>query len=82
MPYENRIDKLVEKVRESIKNVRFDDLKKILEAINYECIKRNTGSHHTFRKKGYLPIVIPKANPVNQAYVRIVLETYDNHTRL
>ena len=82
MPYENRIDKLVEKVRESIKNVRFDDLKKILEAINYECIKRNTGSHHTFRKKGYLPIVIPKANPVNPAYVRIVLETYDNHTRL
>jgi hypothetical protein len=51
MPYEDRIDKLVEKVRESIKNVRFDDLKKILEAIDYECIKRNTGSHHTFRKK-------------------------------
>lgn len=82
MPYEDRIDKLVEKVRESIKNVRFDDLKKILEAIDYECIKRNTGSHHTFRKKGCLPIVIPKANPVNPAYVRIVLETYDNHTSL
>jgi hypothetical protein len=43
MPYEDRVDKLVEKVRKSIKNVRFDDLKKILEAIGYDCIKRNGG---------------------------------------
>ncbi|WP_103609728.1 type II toxin-antitoxin system HicA family toxin [Campylobacter concisus] len=82
MPYEDRVDKLVKKIRKSIKNVRFDDLKKILEAIGYDCIKRNAGSHHTFRKEGHLPVVIPKANPVNPAYVRIVLEVYDNHTSL
>ncbi|WP_149724111.1 type II toxin-antitoxin system HicA family toxin [Campylobacter concisus] len=82
MPYEDRVDKLVNKIRKSIKNVRFDDLKKILEAIGYDCIKRNSGSHHTFRKEGHLPVVIPKANPVNPAYVRIVLEVYDNHTSL
>lgn len=79
MAKDSKIDKLVEKTRNSMKNVRFDDLTKILNFIGYECIKRNSGSHHTFRKKGCLPITIPKDNPVNPTYVRKVLEAYDDN---
>lgn len=78
MSHEDKISKLVKKMRRSMKDVRFADLVKVLEAIGYTCIKRNGGSHNTFRKKNSsLIITIPKVNPVNPTYVRIVLEAYD-----
>ena len=43
-------DKLIEAIKNNSTNVKFEDLKKILEDIGYESINRG-GSHYLFTKK-------------------------------
>ena len=55
------------------RDMRFDELRIVLESYGYK--KRNPGkgsSHCTFRKRGKNPITIPKNDPVKKVYVEKV----------
>lgn len=47
-------DKLINKICNLSKDVRFDELKKILEEYGYEIDRDKGSSHCTFRKKGVI----------------------------
>lgn len=60
-------DKLLARVLSLDKNLRFEDLKKTLEAYGYDMTSPRGGSTHcTFRKKGKPPITIPKHIPIKR----------------
>lgn len=66
-------EKLIKRISSLPKDVRFDELQKILESYGYEMRGAGKGiSHFTFRKKGYPPIIIPKDEPIKRAYVKKV----------
>ena len=70
----SQYEKLVQRVMALDKNLRFDELKKILVRLGYSAEKDNSGSHYTFRKKGCYPITIPYSYPVKRCYVEMVKE--------
>ena len=65
-------DKLIEAIKNNPKNVKFEDLKKILEDIGYISINRG-GSHYLFTRKGSLSLTIPYKRPVKIIYVKQVI---------
>ncbi|MEA2027596.1 MAG: type II toxin-antitoxin system HicA family toxin [Campylobacterota bacterium] len=65
-------DKLLEAIKNNPKNVRFEDLKKILESIGYKAINRG-GSHYVFTKANATSLTIPFKKPVKVVYVKQVL---------
>lgn len=67
--------KLIKKLKESSKDVSFDDLHKILIGLGYEC-KNSGGSHFVFRKKNAPTLTLPKQKPMKICYVKDVLEIY------
>ena len=72
-------DKLLEKICNLSKEVRFDELKKILENYGYEMTAPKSGSsHYTFRKKGCQPITIPKHEPIQRVYVEMVKQVVES----
>ncbi len=72
-------DKLLEKICNLSKGVRFDELKKILENYGYEMTAPKSGSsHYTFRKKGCQPITIPKHEPIKRVYVEMVKQVVES----
>ncbi len=66
-----------EKLRKCIKNnptnVKFEDLKKILEDIGYSSINRG-GSHYVFTKENFTTLCIPYKKPVKVIYVKQVIK--------
>ena len=71
-------EKLIKRISSLPKDVRFDELQKILESYGYEMRGAGKGSSHfTFRKKGYPPITIPKDEPIKRAYVEKVREVIE-----
>ena len=72
---EKRVVKLAEKIIRNLKDVGFDDLRRLLESFGYECRQpRGGSSHYVFRKSGTMPISVPKDRPVNRKYVRVVID--------
>ena len=72
-------DKLLRRIRSLPKDVRFEELQKILESYGYEMKGAGTGSsHYTFRKKGYAPITIPKNEPIKRPYVELVRDVIES----
>ena len=66
-------EKLLMRIKSLDKNMRFDELKKVLEAYGYEMSMPKSGSSHvTFRKKGELIVTIPKHGKIKPYYVGIV----------
>ena len=66
-------DKLINKIKNLSKDIRFAELKKILEEYGYVMYSpRGGSSHYTFRKPGCRPITIPKHEPVKKVYVEMV----------
>lgn len=58
-------DKLLSKIKSLNKEMRFDELKKVLESYGYTMFAPKSGSsHYTFRKNGCNPITIPKHEPI------------------
>jgi predicted RNA binding protein YcfA (HicA-like mRNA interferase family) len=54
-------DKLITRICNLSKDLRFDELRKVLESYGYEMnAPRSGSSHYTFRKQGCMPITIPK----------------------
>jgi len=66
-------EKLLSRITSLSKDVRFAELKRILEEFGYIGRKPGSGSSHwTFRKEGKPPVTIPEDEPVKLAYVRLV----------
>lgn len=66
-------DKLLTRICSLSKDLRFEELRKVLESFGYEInAPRGGSSHYTFRKKGCQPITIPKHEPIKKVYVEMV----------
>ena len=62
-------DKLIDKMINSPKNIRFDDMRNLLLYFGFvERHPRSGSSHYTFKYNDCI-ITVPKQNPVNQIYV-------------
>lgn len=71
----SKFDKLIKEILSLSKNLRFSELKKVLEYYGYIMESPRSGSSHfTFRKKGCNPITIPKHEPIKRIYVQKVKE--------
>jgi len=69
----SQLDKLIQRIRALDKNMRFEELRKILEYYGYHMSGPASGSSHkTFRKPGCNPITIPMHDPIKRAYVEMV----------
>ena len=68
-------DKLINRILLMPDDVRFSELKKILESYGYNRNRPRGGSSHcVFRKDGYSPITIPLHEPIKRVYVKMVKE--------
>ncbi|MDO4960596.1 MAG: type II toxin-antitoxin system HicA family toxin [Eubacteriales bacterium] len=71
----SKFDKLLAKINSLSKDLRFDELRKVLEAYGYTMNSPHSGSsHYTFRKNGCQPVTIPKHEPIKKVYVQLVKE--------
>ena len=69
----SKFDKLLERILSMDNNMRFDELRKVLESFGYTMKGSGSGgSHKTFRKPGKSPITIPTHDPINISYVAMV----------
>lgn len=58
-------EKLLARICTLSKDMRFDELRKVLESYGYTMnAPRGGSSHYTFRKAGCAPITIPKHEPI------------------
>lgn len=74
-------DKLIEKIHNLSKDIRFDELRKVLESYGYVMnAPRGGSSHYTFRKSGCSPITIPKHEPIKKVYVEMVREIVERES--
>ena len=72
-------DKLIAKILTLSKDLRFDELRKVLENYGYEMhAPRSGSSHYTFRKPGCQPITIPKHEPIKKVYVEMVRQIVES----
>ena len=72
-------DKLIERILSLSKDMRFDELRKVLESYGYRMNAPKGGSsHYTFRKHGCQPITIPKHEPIKRVYVELVREVVES----
>ena len=75
----SQFDKLLRRIRSLDRNLRFEELRKILEFYGYTMSGPSSGSSHkTFRKPGCLPITIPQRNPIKRAYVEMVRDIIES----
>ncbi|MBE5861375.1 MAG: addiction module toxin, HicA family [Lachnospiraceae bacterium] len=66
-------DKLLSRITLLSKDIRFEELRKVLESFGYVMYAPKSGSsHYTFRKLGSRPITIPKHEPIKKVYVEMV----------
>lgn len=72
-------DKLLTRISALSKDLRFDELRKVLESYGYVMNAPKSGSSHfTFRKKGCQPITIPKHEPIKKVYVELVRQIVES----
>ena len=68
-------EKLIKRIISLDRNLRFEEVRKILEGYGYTVSGPGRGSsHRTFRKAGCMPITIPMHDPVKTVYVMMVKE--------
>ena len=72
-------DKLLMKICTLSKDLRFDELRKVLESYGYVLNAPKGGSsHYTFRKPGCQLITIPRHEPIKKVYVEMVKEIVES----
>jgi predicted RNA binding protein YcfA (HicA-like mRNA interferase family) len=72
-------EKLLQKILALSKDLRFEELRKVLESYGYIMqAPRGGSSHYTFRKPGCTKITIPKHNPIKRVYVEMVKDIVEN----
>lgn len=75
----SQFDKLLERIRSLDKNLRFDEVRKVLEALGYTMTgPRGGSSHKTFRKSGHYPITVPIHEPIKTVYIMMVKEAVES----
>lgn len=72
-------EKLLARICTLSKDMRFDELRKVLESYGYTMnAPRGGSSHYTFRKVGCAPITIPKHEPIKRVYVEMVKQVVES----
>ncbi len=72
-------DKLLSSIYSLSKDLRFNELQKVLESYGYQMhAPRSGSSHYTFRKSGCQPITIPKHEPIKRVYVEMVRQIIES----
>ena len=75
-------DKLLNRICSLAKDLRFDELRKVLESCGYVMHNPRSGSsHYTFRKQGCQPITIPKHEPIKKVYVEMVRRIVESEAK-
>ena len=75
----SQIEKLIERIGTVPNDLRFEEVRKVLEYYGYTMYAPHGGSSHcTFRKPGKPPITIPRHSPVKRIYVLMVKEVIEN----
>ena len=75
----SQFEKLLKHILTLDKNMRFDELRKVLESYGYTMTGPSGGSSHkTFRKPGCMPITIPRHEPIKKIYVEMVKEVIES----
>lgn len=70
--------KLLDRLRDMDASLRYEELNRLLEYYGYVCYETRGGSSHvTFRKPGKEIITIPRHNPINKAYIRLVRDAVE-----
>ncbi|MBR0260672.1 MAG: toxin HicA [Selenomonadaceae bacterium] len=71
----SKLEKLLQRIKNNPKTVRFEELDKILRREGYDTSQpRGGSSHYTYRKPGVRSLTIPRQTPyVGEIYVRVVL---------
>ena len=77
----SQFDKLLQRISNMDNNMRFNELRKVLEKYGYEMKGPSSGSSHmTFRRAGRNPITIPRHDPVKRSYVEKVKEVVEGES--
>ena len=64
----SKFDRLLERITKLDKDLRFEELRKVVEYYGYTMRGPSGGSSHkTFRKPGKQPITIPQHDPIKRA---------------
>ena len=72
-------DKLLARILTLSKDLRFEELRKVLKSYGYDMkTPKNGSSHYTFRKTGCQPITIPKHEPIKKVYVEMVKQIVES----
>lgn len=72
-------EKLLEKICSLSRDLRFDELRRVLESYGYTMYAPRSGSsHYTFRKPSCQPITIPKHEPIKKVYVEMVKQIVES----
>ena len=72
-------DKLLVRILTLSNDLRFDEVRKVLEAYGYEMKSPRSGSSHaTFRKKSCAPLTIPRHEPIKKVYVQMLKEIVES----
>lgn len=75
-------DKMIARICGLSKDLRLDELRKVLESYGYELNAPKSGSsHYTFRKSGAIPITIPKHEPIKKVYVKMVRQVIESEEK-
>jgi predicted RNA binding protein YcfA (HicA-like mRNA interferase family) len=75
-------DKLLTRICTLSGDLRFDELRKVLESYGYEMRTPKSGSsHYTFRKSECQPITIPKHEPIKKVYVEMVRQIVESEAK-
>lgn len=75
-------EKLISRICSLSRDMRFDELRKVLESCGYTMYAPRSGSsHYTFRKPGCNPITIPKHEPIKRIYVEKVKEVVESEVQ-
>ena len=71
--------KLLQRIKSLDKDLRFEEIRKILVYYGYTMKEPSGGSSHkTFRKEGKPPITIPQHDPIKRVYVEEVKKIIEN----
>ena len=74
-------DKLIKRILSLSNDLRFDELRRVLESLGYTMSAPRSGSsHYTVRKPGKSPITIPKHEPIKKVYVEMVREVVEEES--
>lgn len=74
-------DKLLGRILSLSKDMRFKELRTVLESYGYTMnAPKSVSSHYTFRKQGKNPITIPKHEPIKKVYVEMVREVVEEES--